>query len=211
MVSGGRRGETLGDADVVLAGANRLYAMGLHKAALQEYLKTSVDGGYSPAVVERIAQLYEERGEHGLACAFWERNLTIDGYGDRAVAGVVRNGVADGDTAIVQAYTGALLSATPDVVGPELVAAAAVEAEAGNGELSVRLLLRYLGRETAGEELDEVYFLLGGVYERVGPLRDLKQALACYTSVVEGFPGSSFAGRAQERVRYLNTHFFYVR
>jgi hypothetical protein len=95
---------------------------------------------------------------------------------------------------------------------PLIVDAAEVLLDARRERESLDLLLAAIrnGSQDA-RTLEEIYFLLGRLYESPGPIRDESTAIAYYRRVVDNFPAGIFWYRAKERISYLERHYLQVR
>ena len=194
---------------VARAAADRLYAMGFHKAALEEYLKLA--SAPTPELVHRVAELYALTGNHREAITYWRRNLAVPEYRDRALTGLVRSAAALGDSQIVDEYLDAFLGLKDLPVAAELAEVARFAGREGRRELELCVLEDYLARYPDGEQADEVYYRLGVLLESSWQGRDLSRSRECYETVLRDYGTGAYAGKAADRLAYLNRHFFLVR
>jgi hypothetical protein len=90
--------------------------------------------------------------------------------------------------------------------------AARLLSENGYEHEARKILDRGLENDSAGEDqLEEIYFALGKLYEKPGPLRDEPTAVGYYRKVVHGFPSGVYWQEAKERIRYLERHYLQLR
>jgi hypothetical protein len=200
-----------GDRVVARAAADRLYALGLDKAALAEYRKLAADSSGDPVVTGKIADLAEKLGNPTDALAQWSSLASLPEYRERAVAGIVRAAASLGDGGRIASNLDALYKIRGFPVNRELVEVARYAERASDSVLELTALEEYLSRYPAGGELDEVYYRLGLLLEKAWEGRDLKRSRECYEAVVSQYPTSAFALSAGDRIDYLKRHFFYVR
>ena len=73
--------------------------------------------------------------------------------------------------------------------------------------------LRYLDSffEKATSKIDEGLFLKGQVLETNSQVRDIKNALAAYETIVREYPQSTDWNSARERITYLKKFYFNIR
>lgn len=81
----------------------------------------------------------------------------------------------------------------------------------GDYHTAREVLENYQSSYPSGDAMDEVLFLLGRVYEESTEFRDIAGARGAYERVFRDFPESPLSEKANERVRFLNRHFFYIR
>ena len=96
-------------------------------------------------------------------------------------------------------------------MGGELVEVARFADRTSRHALELTVLEEYLSRYPAGDRLDEVHYLLGGLLEKAWEGRDLQRSRTSYEEVVRRYPTSAFSLASGERIDYLKRHFFYVR
>ena len=58
---------------------------------------------------------------------------------------------------------------------------------------------------------DEAFFLYGQALELNGPTKDIKRAYAYYEKIRDEYPESAFWDRANDRVSYIERHYFDIR
>ncbi len=76
---------------------------------------------------------------------------------------------------------------------------------------AIALYERYLEHDNPGAERAHAHFMLGRLYERASEHRNLRRSREHYRTVVDEFPVSSYYRPAEQRVRYLDRHFFEIR
>jgi hypothetical protein len=200
-----------GERDVARAAADRLYSLGLNKAALEEYRKLAPGGASDPEITNRMAQLHERLGNQADALSQWSLLLAAPEYRERATAGVVRAAAVLGDGARVASNLDALYGIRGFPIGKELVEVARYAERSGQNALELTVLEEYLARYPMGAQGDEVSYRLGGLLERAWEGRDLTRSRQSYEAVLRDYPTSSYALASGDRVDYLKRHFFYVR
>jgi hypothetical protein len=192
-----------------LAGAERLFAARAFDLALAEYLKLYREG--DPLLNDRLAAIYAESGEPAAAAKYFQKNLSApDPYGERAVVGLVRAGLALGSEELVHEQLKSLLEVHSLPIGRELLDTAHFLKGRGRAALALDLLQEYLRRYDRGDELDRAWFLLAQLYELDSPLRDVAKARKYYAKIYEELPESAYAAEARARIRYLDRYFFNV-
>ncbi len=107
-----------------------------------------------------------------------------------------------------QAFQGPLSPPSTEL----LVEAAEVLLEGRQENESLGILLAAVKNGSLeARDLEEVYYLLGKIYESPGPIRDEAVAIGYYRRVVENFPAGEYWYRAKERISYLERHYLQVR
>lgn len=99
----------------------------------------------------------------------------------------------------------------PRISEEELLARAGAAVEDDAVGEAIRLYEQYLSARNPGENRAEAHFTLGRLYERNSVYRNLRKSREHYTTVINDFPMSEHYSASQQRVRYLNRHFFEVR
>ena len=90
--------------------------------------------------------------------------------------------------------------------------AASLLAKGGYEHEARDILDRGLENGSADEDqLERIYFSLGELYEKPGPIRDEPTTVGYYRRVVNGFPSGVHWQEAKERIRYLERHYLQVR
>ncbi len=93
-----------------------------------------------------------------------------------------------------------------------VLAAAQLLSEEGYEHEAVRILDRSLENGSVEEDqLEQIYFSLGKLYEKPGPVRDEPTAVGYYRKVVSRFPSGVHWQEAKERIRYLERHYLQLR
>ena len=206
--SSGARGEA-GQAKERYGRAERLASLGELQSALGEFLAAYQEG--NPYLNDRIAALYAQMGEPLAARTYFERNLDAPAeYADRAVLGLIRAGLALNDPELILPYLDSFLALQSTAIDREILGVARLQKERGRYGPAFALLEEYLKRYPAGASRDEVYFLLGQLFEADSPYRDLLKARDSYRRVYDEFPESLFAADSYGRLRYLERHFFHI-
>jgi outer membrane protein assembly factor BamD (BamD/ComL family) len=183
--------------------------LGEYTLALIEYKRNMRSG--DPYLNDRLAECYERTGEYPAAVKYYRENLALDGeYGDRAAAGLVRTGVAMGDSLLLMEVMPALFRVESEPIGDELLEIARLQMEERRYTVAIQALEQYILRYPDGRNLDEVYYRLAGIYEVDSPHRDIEAARHYYSLIYELYPESRYSDPAGERIDYLDRHFFLV-
>jgi tetratricopeptide (TPR) repeat protein len=190
--------------------AARLAGIGQYGAALDELLKGYREG--NPGLNDSIAQLYLRTGAYDAAGKYFTKNLSEQGqYGDSAVLGLAKIAIAQKDQAEFLSLLKRLLDVKDPGLEETLLAAARFEKERQEAGLGIDLATEYLTRYPDGKWRDEADFVLAQLLERDTQFRDLVRARATYKEILIRFPESPFAAAAQERIGYIDRHFFEIR
>lgn len=80
---------------------------------------------------------------------------------------------------------------------------------AGQAQGALDALDRLMTLAPAGT--DEAFFLYGQALELNGPTKDIKRAYAYYEKIRDEYPESAFWDRANDRVSYIERHYFDIR
>jgi len=91
-----------------------------------------------------------------------------------------------------------------------LLEVARFQTEGGRYATAIEALRQYISRYPDGKRLDEVYYRLARIYEVDSLHRDLELSREYYELLYDNFPESAYAERAEERLSYLDRHFFLV-
>ena len=208
------QGQQQPPASAVAAGdpafAARLAGIGQYDAALAELLKGYREG--NPGLNDSIAQLYLRTGAYEAAGKYFTKNLSEQGqYGDSAVLGLAKIAIAQKDQAEFLSLLKRLLDVKDPGLEETLLTAARFERERQEAGLGIDLAAEYLTRYPDGKWRDEADFVLAQLLERDTQFRDLVRARATYKEILIRFPESPFAAAAQERIEYIDRHFFEIR
>jgi hypothetical protein len=111
---------------------------------------------------------------------------------------------AAGSAAAIPALSVASL-ATPEAA----LAQARSELAAGRAQGALDALDRLI--VLAPDGTDEALLLYGQALERNGPQKDIKRAYAYYKKLRDDYPESAFWDKADERVSYIERHYFDIR
>ena len=190
--------------------AARLASLGQYDAALAELLRGYRDG--NPSLNDSIAQLYMRTGAFDAASKYFTKNLAEQSpYGDSAVLGLTKIAVAQKDQAELLALLKRLLAVKDPGLEETLLVAARFERERQEAGLGIDLATEYLTRYPDGKWRDEADFILAQLLENDSQFRDLPRARATYKEILIRFPESPFAAAAQQRIAYIDRHFFEIR
>jgi tetratricopeptide (TPR) repeat protein len=189
--------------------AARLYDLGDFKGALREYLAAYSEG--DPALNETIATLALKEKDYKNAASFWKKNLRENGaFHDKALLGLVMANIGLKDRSAMIGQIQELFAVDNFPIEEELMALVRFFNESQNDSFGYQLLNEYLAHFPSGAYLDEIYYLLGMLYEQHPTLRDFKKAREYYTRVVKEHPESPYLLRSKERIDYINRHYFRV-
>ena len=190
--------------------AEKLVALGKEHAAIAEYLKGYREG--NPELNDRIAALYARTGDAEAAGKYWRRNVgAATPWSDRAVVGLARAAVAQGDLDGYLAWHRQLLAVSAVPIDDVLVDAALAASAKGEVGLGIDLLSEYGRRYPEGKRMDEAAFVTARLLEAESPFRDLKRSRDLYAALLREFPESAHAEEAAARLQYLDQHFFTIR
>lgn len=190
--------------------AEKLAALGRETAAIAEYLKGYREG--DPELNDRIAALYTRTGDGAAAEKYWRKNVgAASPWGDRAVVGLARLAVTQGDLDGYLAWHRQLLAVSVVPIDDVLVDAALAARAKGEVGLGIDLASEYGRRYPEGRRMDEAAFVTAQLLEADSPFRDLKRSRDLYAALLREFPESAHAAEAVERLRYLEQHFFTIR
>jgi|GEM_PF-3057918 len=100
----------------------------------------------------------------------------------------------------------------PSSIPPEELLERAREA-AENDEIGAAIAFyeHYLDARNPGSETAHAHFMLGRLYEQRSEHRNLRRSRGHYATVVNEYPVSSYYRPAEQRLRYLERHFFEIR
>lgn len=189
--------------------ADTLFDLGQFELALIEYKRNMRPG--DPYISDRLAACYAQTGEYLAAAKYFRENLGLEGeYGERAAVGLVRSSVALQDSRTLMEVLPSLLNLDSAQIDAELLEIARFQTRDRQYSVAIQALKQYIQRYPAGRSLDEVYFRLARIYEVDSPYRDLEKALEYYRLLYDLFPESLYVDQAEERIKYLNRHFFLI-
>ena len=98
----------------------------------------------------------------------------------------------------------------PDPNSPEgMLLAAKNELAAGRVQSALADLDKLLAAYPSGT--DEVFFLYGLALEQNGPFKDIRRAYQYYKKVRDDFPESPYWDKANDRISYIERHYFEIR
>ena len=131
-----------------------------------------------------------------------------------AVAGAVSpaagSPAASPSDANAQSASAASAVPPPDPNSPEgMLLAAKNELGAGRVQSALDQLDRLLAKYPAGS--DEVFYTYALALEQNGPLKDIRRAYDLYKKVRDEYPESPFWDKANDRISYIERHYFEIR
>jgi tetratricopeptide (TPR) repeat protein len=190
--------------------AERLSSAGAYQAAIAELQKGYREG--DPALNDRIALLYLRLGSYEAAAKYFQKNLGQQGpFADSAVVGLMKIAVAQKDHPELLGLLKRFLAVKDASSEETLVQAARMEASGPELGVALDLAAEYALRFPEGRWRDEADFLLANLLEKDSQFRDLARSRELYAGILLKFPESAFAQPAQERLLYIERHFFQVR
>ena len=151
-----------------------------------------------------------EEGRFGEAFSYWEEDAGLEGPdGLRARESIVEHAARSSSAAPLLAWLPAYMDDDPDPGILEL-ALAAFENLAGYPDQSTAIL-EVLLEDADRDRRPEWMFQLARRLEEPGPNRDLDRSAGLYAEIVEDWPLSEWREPAQERLDWLQRHYFRIR
>ncbi|GEM_PF-4213129 len=191
------------------------YKRGDMDRALVEYIKI-----YSPEnhlLNEKIARIYLEKKNYDSAAKYWKRNLegdTPDDYEMRARMGLLAVGTfQDRPDDVVRNMT-KLAKYKTKLSDADFKLAKKIGMQMdkdGYYDVLFSFLEWLKERDTDKNYADWFAYMFGRMYENSRELRNFKKAIHYYEEIIESYPWSSYYALAMDRIRYIKTHFLYVR
>jgi tetratricopeptide (TPR) repeat protein len=179
-------------------------------SALDEYLKLYREG--DTFLNNRLADIYYTLKDYRRAIHYWKKNLgSADSYRRSAIAGLSRAYITTDNFNELVSHMRYLFNGRNVPEETDLLSLAEYFTSRNADKLSLELLNEYISSYPYGKNVDEIYYLLGVLYEKQTDFRDYKKSRDFYQKIISDFPESRYADPARERVDYLNRHFFYVR
>lgn len=130
--------------------------------------------------------------------------------GTSASPGAATPGSASSPDAASAAASSTMPAPLPDPNSPEgMLLAAKNELGAGRIQSAIDQLDRLLARYPAGS--DDVFYTYALALEQNGPLKDIRRAYSYYKKVCDEYPDSQLWDKANERVSYIERHYFEIR
>jgi hypothetical protein len=190
--------------------AQKLYDLGQYQNALAEYLKLYREG--DTFLNNRLADIYYTLKDYRRAIHYWKKNLgSADSYRRSAIAGLSRAYITTDNFNELVSHMRYLFNGRNVPEETDLLSLAEYFTSRNADKLSLELLNEYISSYPYGKNVDEIYYLLGVLYEKQTEFRDYKKSRDFYQKILSAYPESRYADPARERVDYLNRHFFYVR
>lgn len=156
------------------------------------------------------AEAAASEGKIGEAMEFWEQNASgNDEISRRARASLIENAAATGALGPLVTWLPAYLNDNPE---PETLASAldALEGQAGYDSQSLSILEK-LAQIDNGSRRPEWLYRLASYLEKPGPDRDLDRAAGLYQEVISDWPLTDWRDLSEERLLWLQRHYFRVR
>jgi len=152
-------------------------------------------------------------GRFSEAVDHWSKNLTVKngnwqvlalrGIFDASVKGRLK------DSMIFSAER--LLSSEDSFSRGDLVAVVTALEELKDFEKAIRFCESYVSRYPFIKGIDEVYYLLGTLYEEQGSQRSEQKAVSYYRIVTENYPASQFWQKARDRILFIERNYLFIR
>ena len=152
----------------------------------------------------------EDEGRVEEALEFWEVDASRDDdAGRRARASLVESAVKSGSVNPLITWLPEYMKDGPD---NEILASAldVFERQAGYDAQS-RMILERLAAADTGDREPEWLFRLASYLEKPGAYRNLDRSAALYQEVISGWPLSDWRDKSEERLLWLQRHYFRVR
>lgn len=214
-VNAQKAGQADGDSAAVSAGASgtgdSLYAAKKYPEAYAAYLNGYTPG--NPYLENRLGELAFSLGRFSEAVDHWSKNLTVKngnwqvlalrGIFDASVKGRLK------DSMIFSAER--LLSSEDSFSRGDLVAVVTALKELKDFEKAIRFCESYISRYPFIKGIDEVYYLLGTLYEEQGSQRSEQKAVSYYRIVTENYPASQFWQKARDRILFIERNYLFIR
>jgi len=188
-----------------------LFAAKKYPEAYAAYLRNYVPG--NPAMENRLAELAMSLGLYAEAVGHWLKlidskegdwaRLALRGIFDASLAGRLE------DSLISSAER--LSSAEGGFSKGDLVATVNALREKKDFRKAVQFCESFIARYPFIKGIDEVYWLLGNLYEEPGALRSEEKAVSYYRIVTDNYPASLFWQRAKDRVLYIERNYLFIR
>lgn len=189
--------------------AESLLRMNRLHAALKEFERYYRPG--DPYLSDRIAGIHYLLEEYELAKSYWQRNLATDSeYREQAVLGLMRTAVSQREVMSAVELLPRLFSLESAQLDGIFGLTTEFLREEGEMEVLRGMLLEYAVRYPSGGSIDEAYYRLGRLYEQNNSWRNLKLSRDYYSLIVKNYPESEFWSPSDQRVRYLDRHFFRI-
>ncbi|MEW5816865.1 MAG: outer membrane protein assembly factor BamD [Spirochaetota bacterium] len=189
--------------------AERLFKDSRYQDALREYLRIYREN--DPYLNNRIAELYVLLDKYINAEEYWFKNLNEDNaYRNLALRGLIKSSAKRKAEDIFDKYLNDFLRIREISIKDELAEAAEFQKGAGRLQTASTLLFEYLARYPDDKKIDWIYFSLGQIFEMESEIRDIRRSKEYYNKIINSYPTSMYWDKANERIMYLNRHFFQI-
>jgi hypothetical protein len=188
-----------------------LFAAKQYPEAYAAYLRNYVPG--NPAMENRLAELAMSLGLYAEAVGHWLKlidskegdwaRLALRGIFDASLAGRLE------DSLISSAER--LSSIEGSFSKGDLVATVNALREKKDFRKAVQFCESFIARYPFIKGIDEVYWLLGNLYEEPGALRSEEKAVSYYRIVTDNYPASLFWQRAKDRILFIERNYLFIR
>ncbi|MBN1410013.1 MAG: hypothetical protein JW969_04160 [Spirochaetales bacterium] len=190
--------------------ADNLFESGKYSEALDKYLKNYKEN--SPVLNEKIASAYMKNKDPEKAVDFWKKNMKYKPeYSRNALRHLIDIYLGQSDTENLMKYGLLLLPEKDKVFMDDYLKVSRYLFESNRDGPALDILNGYIQAFPYGESLDQVYYMLGKLYEKDSLYRDFSKSKRFYTLVCDEFPHSSYADESRNRIRYLNRYVFFIR
>jgi hypothetical protein len=206
----GAGASTKSQANIEGKTADELYNAQMYKEALAKYLENNSES--SPFLNDRIAELYKKTGSADLAAKFWQKNIEIPGdFADKAVVEIAKLYTEKKDQPGLEKFV-SQLAGTEGIPYERYIALIARYLDkSGENASDISIIRSFIAGHSDAANVDEFYFMLGKLYEKDTPVRDLHKSMMYYKKVCNEYPESYFFDAATERINYLNRYFFIIK
>jgi tetratricopeptide (TPR) repeat protein len=190
------------------------YAL-LEEGRRQEALRrfTELYRGPNAQVALDIAELAESLDRAEMARRYYGRAAEATGEGEiraRAERGLFRAAVERQEWERAAAYAETALE-QGESPSPEVLLRVGERQAEQNPAGAIKSFEHYLNAVEEAPEKDRVHYMLGRLYERRSPSRNMERALKNYEVVTNDYPLSDYFDRSMQRIRYIERYYVDIR
>ncbi len=191
--------------------ADDLYEKGKLKEALYEYLMAYKKG--NPDVDNRIGDIYFRLNDFDNAVKYWKKNLNNRkaALRDQAVKGIIKAAINNNDVELLNRTIDRLLKIRSKDAKEIILEAAAFLKDFNKIDRAASLYSKYIKLFPDDLLIDQIYYLLGRIYEMDSVVMDFKKSVMYYTIVIENFPSSLYWDKSKNRINYIKRHYLQIR
>lgn len=162
----------------------------------------------TPENNELAARISEKQGEFSTALSYWEKNLTaVPPYHSHASEAVARIKINQGDVKdLIQNWS----TYVPDDsrLSRETLIDLLKNIDNSDYNLeSIEPLVNMVNNPLLRLDQPEIYYLLGRIHEKEGPLRNFQRAKEYYQLLIQLYPVHNLSELSQARINYINRYF----